>query len=62
MDILFMLLVVVCAIGLYLCFDNRQLRKDYITIINERDNLRKRLLKAEKNDYKVKGKYAKRPK
>lgn len=69
MDILFLLLVVVCLIGLYLCFDNRQLRKGaevqeemLADLLTERDQLRAKLKKAEKNDYKVKGKYAKRPK
>jgi len=50
MDILFLLVIVAVAIGLYLAFDNKQLRKDYTDLIIERDDLRIRLDKAEAND------------
>jgi len=50
MDILFLLLVVTVSIGLYLAFDNKQLRKDYVELINERNQLRRDLKLALKND------------
>lgn len=60
MDILFLLVIVAVAIGLYLAFDNKQLRKDYTDLINERDKLRLDLKKAQKNDNKnAKGRYTK---
>lgn len=60
MDILFLLVIVAVAIGLYLAFDNKQLRKDYTDLINERDELRKELKKALKNDKRGKdGRYTK---
>lgn len=61
MDILFLLVIVAVAIGLYLAFDNKQLRKDYIDLIIERDELRIKLKKALKNDKRdpKTGKYTK---
>lgn len=59
MDILFLLVIVAVAIGLYLAFDNRQLRKDYAELINERDELRTKLKKAQANDGRnAKGQYS----
>jgi len=50
MDILFLLLVVTVSIGLYLVLDNKQLRKDYAELIRERDQLRRDLKLALRND------------
>ena len=68
MDILFALLVAVSLIGIFVIFDNRALRREkerlenaLMDLLVERDGLRVKLKKALKNDYKVKGKYAKRP-
>lgn len=59
MDILFMLVIVVVALGLYLAFDNKKLRKDYTDLINERDELRVKLNKAQANDGRnAKGQYS----
>lgn len=68
MDILFLLLVAVSLIGIFVIFDNRSLRREKDNLENtisdlliERDGLRVKLKKALKNDYRIKGKYAKRP-
>lgn len=57
MDILFAILVVVCAIGFYLCFLNSKLRREIgiqqetlSDLLVERDDLRKKLKDALKND------------
>jgi len=61
MDLLFLLLVVTVCIGLYLCLDNKQLRKDYAELIRERDQLRRDLKLALRNDKRNKktGRYEK---
>jgi len=50
MDFLFLLLVIVCVLGLYLALDNRQLKRDYADLIKDRDQLRRDLKLALKND------------
>lgn len=40
----------------------RKLRRDYADLIIERDELREKLDQATKNDYRVNGRFAKRPK
>lgn len=43
-------------------FGISKMRKDYISLINERDELRERLEIAQSNDYRDnRGRYAKRP-
>lgn len=68
MDVLFCILTLVCLLGIYLALENKKLKKDmeslersYADTIIERDTLRVRVEKAERNDYKINGRYAKRP-
>jgi len=61
METIAIITVIIIAMLVYHLYSIRKIQRDYADIVIERDDLRLRLAKAEKNDYRIKGRFAKRP-